>query len=84
MWRAGRYGLEERLISPVTLTPRPAAEVVGELMGFVRDGLAIHGDAELVEDVVDRMLAKGNGAQRQRAAHERHHDLRDVVDEVLI
>ena len=66
IWRAGRYGLGSNLISPLTLTPRPAHEVVGELMAFVRDGLDAHGDRDEVEALVEEILGSGNGAHRQR------------------
>jgi carboxylate-amine ligase len=66
VWRAGRYGLGANLISPLTLTPRPAHEVVRELMAFVRDGLEAHDEREEVEAMMEEILGRGNGAHRQR------------------
>lgn len=83
MWRAGRYGLESSLISPYTLTPRPAEAVTDELLAFVRDALDEHGDTEEVVALVHQIVERGNGAQRQRAAYARDGDLRDVIHAVL-
>ena len=67
VWRAGRYGLDGDLISPIDLTCRPAAEVIGMLLEHVQVGLDVHGDLELVTAGVEAMLARGNGATFQRA-----------------
>jgi len=84
VWRAGRYGLGSKLISPLTLTPRPAHEVVGELMAFVRDGLDAHGEREEVEAMVEEILGWGNGAHRQRKVWKAAEgDGAAVVDYVL-
>ncbi len=45
-WRAGRYGLDDRLVSPVSTVLRPAVDVVSELLDHVRVGLEAHGDWE--------------------------------------
>ena len=82
-WRAARYGLSENLVSPITQSVEPAAVVIDELLAFIADGLAFHGDTERITDAVHRIIRRGNGAERQRAAYERNHDLRDVVAEVL-
>ncbi len=50
---------------------------------MVADGLEFHGDRERVTASVKRILERGNGADRQRAAYERRGDLRDVVADVL-
>ena len=71
MWRAARYGLSGELVDAVDPIARPAAEVVRQLVAHVRDGLDEHGDRELVEELVERVLRRGNGAQRQRARLER-------------
>ena len=82
-WRAARYGLSDSLVSPITNSAEPAAVVIGELLDFVAEGLEFHGDTERVTSSVKRILERGNGAARQRAAYERAHDLRDVVATVL-
>jgi carboxylate-amine ligase len=67
-WRAARFGLEDELLSAVDLRPRPAAEVVGELLEHARGGLEAHGDWDQVAEAVAQVLRTGNGARRQRAA----------------
>ena len=82
-WRAARYGLDDKLVSPGNLLPRPAAEVVREMVAFVRDGLEAHGDYQEVSELVERILIRGNGATRQREAFARRRSSRDVIDHVL-
>jgi len=82
-WRAARYGLSDSLISCETSTPQPAADVIGELLSFIRDGLDHHGDTERVTSSVKQILARGNGATRQRRMAEAGGDLRDVVRGIL-
>lgn len=82
-WQAARYGLDEMLASPTTGSPRPACDVVDELLSFTREGLEAHGDRDEVEELVGQLLGRGNGAARQRAAYERRERWDDVVDELL-
>ena len=70
VWRAARYGLASDLVSPETMTTEPAETVVGELLDFVEEGLAYHGDSERVRRLVGRIMADGNGAARQRRARD--------------
>jgi len=80
MWRAARYGLSERLVSPSAMATRPASDVVGEMLVYVREGLEFHGDWANVSNLVASTLASGDGASRQRAAFARHGDPRDVIN----
>lgn len=66
VWQAARYGLGDALVSPRDLAPKPAAEVVDELLDEVRPDLAELGDLDEVTDLVDRIRREGNGASRQR------------------
>jgi carboxylate-amine ligase len=79
MWRAARYGLEGTLVSPVAGSPRPAADVLDELLAYLRTGLEAHGDWCEVSDSVGRIVRGGNGAKRQLAAFARRRDPHDVV-----
>lgn len=79
MWFAARWGLEGALVSPGEMAVRPAPEVVGELLDYVREGLEAHGDAEVTAALVGTILARGNGASRQRAAFARRNDTDDIV-----
>ncbi|MCP2031194.1 carboxylate-amine ligase [Okibacterium sp. HSC-33S16] len=78
-WQAGRYGVTGNLLDPFSLVPRPVADVVGELHEFVRPALVDTGDDELVERGIAAVLARGNGAVRQRAVFARTGSLPDVV-----
>lgn len=79
MWRAGRSALNHELVDPVTGRPRPAAEVVDSLLAHVDAALTANGDRSTVHDEVKRVLAEGNGADRQWAVMERTGDLSAVV-----
>lgn len=66
-WRAGRSGLGDELLSPLTWRPAPAHDVVGQLVSYVREALADAGDLDAVTDLLGRLWAAGDGATRQRA-----------------
>lgn len=66
-WRAARSGLTADLVSPVQGRPRPAGEVVEELIEHVRPALERSGDLAWVRDQVAEIGRRGNGAQQQRA-----------------
>ena len=83
-WRAGRSGLEEDLVSPLTWRPAPAHDVVGLLVAHVRDALVDAGDLDAVTELLGRLWSGGNGAARQRAWHAASGgDLRAVVEEAV-
>lgn len=66
-WRAARHGLGERLLDPATGELVPAKQAVASLLTFTHDALDEHGDLPTVQDVVERVLADGTAAARQRA-----------------
>lgn len=78
-WQAGRFGVGGNLLDPSTLTPRPAADILRDLVEHVRPALAANGDEALVESGVRAVLTRGNGAVRQRAVFARTGQLADVV-----
>jgi len=78
-WQAGRFGIEGDLIDPRTLEPRAAHEIVGDLVDHVREALRGNGDEKLVDEQVQQIFARGNGAMRQRAVLEKTGQLSDVV-----
>jgi carboxylate-amine ligase len=82
VWRAGRYGLKGDLIAPTDLTCRPAAEVIDMLLDHVRVGLEVHDDLERVTAGVKAILARGNGADFQRAVYAETASEKAVVDAV--
>jgi carboxylate-amine ligase len=77
VWQAARYGLEGLLVDPLTGRTAPAADVVRSAVDRWRPGLEAHGDRDVVEAGVERILAEGNGAswQRRVAAAEGSHQL---------
>ena len=83
-WRAARYGLSNRLLDPTTAEPLAAREVLSLLFAAVREQLEACGDADVVKDGLERVLA-GGGASRQHAAYERSGgDLAAVVDDLVV
>lgn len=81
-WQAGRFGITGDLIDPRTSKPRPAREIVADLVDHVRDALRENGDVALVEEQIEQIFARGNGAMRQRAMLEKTGQLSDVVAEL--
>jgi carboxylate-amine ligase len=67
-WQAGRYGLDGGLLDPFTAQPRPAHDVVGQLLDHIGPALCLSGDETLAEEGLERVIARGNGAGQQRAA----------------
>ena len=81
-WQAGRFGITGDLIDPRTSKPRPARKIVADLVDHVRDALRENGDEALVEEQIEQIFARGNGAMRQRAMLEKTGQLSDVVAEL--
>lgn len=79
-WRAARYGLGTDLIDIEAHCQRPAAEMVEQLLAYVRAALEERGDWDEISTLTRETLARGNGATRQRAAYARRESLEDVVD----
>ncbi|WP_435016886.1 carboxylate-amine ligase [Tundrisphaera sp. TA3] len=82
-WRAARYGLEGDLVDLHSMTSAPARSVVDRLMQFVRPAMEADGEWDEVSATVEEILAKGNGASRQRARFARDEDLNDAVDGLI-
>lgn len=82
-WRAARYGLEGELIDVHAGKAVPAAELIETMLRFLREDLEAHDEWEEVSAVVRQVLARGNGAGRQRAAFAKRGQLADVVDIII-
>ncbi|WP_432495305.1 carboxylate-amine ligase [Kineococcus gypseus] len=67
-WRASCDGLDGDLVHPLTGSPRPAAQVVADLLEHVAPALARTGDEEAVRAGAAAVLRRGTGARWQRAA----------------
>jgi carboxylate-amine ligase len=78
-WHAGRFGLSHDLLDPVTMRPRPAREVIADLVDGLGDSLDQAGDRALVAEGVERAFERGTGADRQREIFEKTGRLSDVV-----
>lgn len=83
-WRAARYGVAGRLMHPTTCDLQPARLVVEGLLTHAADALAEAEDTELVTDGLERLLARGAGASRQRAVAEAQSSLTAVVDDLAV
>jgi carboxylate-amine ligase len=81
-WRAARYGVAADLVHPRSRELAPPREVFAALLDEVAAELDTSGDRRLVEDGFERLLARGNGAIRQRRTFEETGDLVAVVDDL--
>lgn len=82
-WRAARYGLDAEIITDERGTVQPVREAIAELVEELAPTAARLGCSAELEDV-NRILAVGSSAQRQRAVAAAHDgDLRPVVDSLL-
>ncbi len=81
MWRAARSGLAGELLGlgPAP-RPRPAAEIVGELLAALRPELESYGDWEAVSELAEAALSRGCSASRQRTRYAERGRMLDVVD----
>lgn len=84
MWQAARGGLSGDLLDP-NGRPRaiPAPQAVRAMVERLRPQLSAIGDYEDVRDLAETVLARGNSADRQRAAFAERGELDDVVELVL-
>ena len=78
-WRAAHDGLEGELLDPVTGHPRPAWDVVTDLIDDVRPALREYGDEGYVDAAARQLRLRGTGARRQREIYRSTGDLRDVL-----
>ncbi len=82
-WHAARYGVSEDLIDPLSTRRYSAKESIWRLLDYVRPSLKMPGDLEFVEQYLHHVLAKGTGADRQRAAFSRNNNFVDVVQHAI-
>jgi carboxylate-amine ligase len=66
-WRAARSGCRGDLVDVTTARPVPTRTHVRALMKFLQPALDEFGDWDTVSGSVERTLAEGTGADRQRA-----------------
>ncbi|MEV6326995.1 glutamate--cysteine ligase [Streptomyces sp. NPDC051909] len=82
-WRASRYGLRGALLHPLTWQPAPAGAVLEALVGHVAPALRATGDLDRAVRGTELLLARGTGADLQRAAHGGDADLASVVADAV-
>ncbi|HEY2155743.1 MAG TPA: carboxylate-amine ligase [Isosphaeraceae bacterium] len=82
-FRASRNGLRGELIDVLGRRSLPASEAVEMLLEFVRPVLESAGEWDELATTVFDTFARGNGAERQRAAYARAGRFEDVVDLIL-
>jgi carboxylate-amine ligase len=80
-WYAARYGLADDLIDVLGPRHTSVRSVVDLALRVARPHLEEAGDFDFVKDGLDRMIADGGGAARQRRAYERG-GLWAVVDDL--
>ena len=78
-WRAARSGLTGDLVHPRTGRPARAADVLTDLLAHARPALADADDERRVTAGIERLLARGTGADLQRRVHGETGDLAAVV-----
>lgn len=84
IWQAARGGLTGRLLDDSDHPrPVPAERVVHALVADLREALESLGDYDEVADLAETALARGNSADRQRAAFVQRGDLADVMRQVV-
>lgn len=83
VWMASRWGIGGELLHPVTHRPDNARHVISALHDHVRDALNESGDADYVEEALERILGNGTGADRQRQAYELNGRLADAVTQAI-
>lgn len=79
-WRAARFGMSGDLFDPVAARLRPAWDLAGSLVDETAPALRDAGDHDLVRDGLERLRARGTGAEVQRAAFRARRSLADVLD----
>jgi carboxylate-amine ligase len=70
-WNAAHQGLDGTLLDLRRLEPRPAWDLVDDLVEAVTPALDRHGDLAVVHAGLARLRAEGTGARRQRQMYAR-------------
>lgn len=79
-WKAAHDGLDGQVMDATAgWATAPTSAALGNWLQLLQPALKALGDDEWVHAEVDRVLADGNGAMRQRAAWRERHDIADVI-----
>jgi glutamate---cysteine ligase / carboxylate-amine ligase len=82
-WRAARDGWSGCGVDALSGQILSVAAQAQRMVEHIRPALDEFGDTRLVHAYLERMAARGGGAERQRASSARHGDLTAVVDDVI-
>jgi glutamate---cysteine ligase / carboxylate-amine ligase len=81
-WKSARDGLDGRAIDLAdSHAAVPTSGLLGAFVDRLTPALRAVGELDAVRGAVERVIATGNGAMRQRRAWNRRHDVADVIDE---
>lgn len=78
-WRAGRYGIDGKMIDFGKETEVDTRQLMYELLNFIDDVVDDLGSRKDIERV-EQILKNGTGADRQLGVYEKTKDLKKVVD----
>ena len=81
-WRAGRYGLDGKMIDFGKETEVNSRVLILEMLDFIDEVVDDLGSREEINKIHD-ILKKGTGADRQLAVYEETQDLTKVVDYII-
>ena len=81
-WRSARDGLRGAALDPFTGRRTTGVQQLGALILHIRGALEEFGDLAELRTLTGRLLARGNGAIRQRRALRQRGAVEDVVEQV--
>jgi carboxylate-amine ligase len=81
-WRASRYGLDGKLIDFGRHCEVETRSLIHEVLEFIAPEMHELG-TERERAHIERIMREGTGADRQLAAWEARHDVKDVVDHIV-
>jgi glutamate---cysteine ligase / carboxylate-amine ligase len=81
-WRAGRYGLDGKLIDFGRKREMEERELLHEMLQFLAEEVEELGNQREIEHI-ERVIREGTGADRQLAVWERTQDMKAVVDQTI-
>jgi carboxylate-amine ligase len=79
---AARHGLDGELVDLPSTDRVRTRDLARRLLDRLREHAQELGSAAELEGIED-LLARGNGAARQRVVYEANHDLREVMAEIV-
>jgi glutamate---cysteine ligase / carboxylate-amine ligase len=81
-WRAGRYGLDGKMIDFGRKCEVDERELLHEMLEFIAPEVVELGNAAEIAHI-ERIIREGAGADRQLAVWEQTHDIKAVVDHIV-